>query len=314
MVRLRAAGYTILILIAFTIVLFIRLLQMKGHISHLNNFFQVHCDNLPCHLKATYDSGGENEVWLYFITPTYTRLEQKAELVRLSQTLMHLRNFVWIVIEDSTTKTQLVSNLLKRTGLNYVHLNVHTPDYYKPKPGEKKIYYHRGIEQRNLALNWLRANNNVQKGVFYMMDDDNTYDIEIFYFMRQIRKAGVWPVGLSGGNHYEGPICEHGTVINWYSIWKETRIFPIDMAGFAINLKVLFEKPEVYFVRNVGIGEVESQFLTELDIEYSEMQTVDPKCERILVWHTQTARPILLQNREERIQKLVLEKYSDLEV
>jgi len=59
---------------------------------------------------------------LYIITPTYRRAEQIAELTRMSQTLMHVENLHWLVIEDAENKTQLVSDLLQRTGISHDHL------------------------------------------------------------------------------------------------------------------------------------------------------------------------------------------------
>ena len=59
---------------------------------------------------------------LYIITPTYRRPEQIAELTRMAQTLMHVQNLHWLVIEDAETKTQLVSDLLQRTGISHDHL------------------------------------------------------------------------------------------------------------------------------------------------------------------------------------------------
>lgn len=59
---------------------------------------------------------------LYIITPTYRRPEQIAELTRMAQTLMHVQNLHWLVIEDAENKTQLVSDLLQRTGISHDHL------------------------------------------------------------------------------------------------------------------------------------------------------------------------------------------------
>lgn len=41
---------------------------------------------------------------------------------------------------------------------------------------------HRGVEQRNLALGFLRENLQLgtHKGIVYFMDDDNTYDVRLF--------------------------------------------------------------------------------------------------------------------------------------
>jgi hypothetical protein len=59
---------------------------------------------------------------LYIITPTYRRPEQIPELTRMAQTLMHVQNLHWLVIEDAANKTQLVSDLLQRTGISHDHL------------------------------------------------------------------------------------------------------------------------------------------------------------------------------------------------
>ena len=48
------------------------------------------------------------------ITPTYTRLTQKADMTRLCYTLMHVSNLHWIVIEDSTKETPLVTGILTK--------------------------------------------------------------------------------------------------------------------------------------------------------------------------------------------------------
>ena len=49
---------------------------------------------------------------VYMITPTYTRLTQKADLTRLCFTLMHVPKIHWIVVEDSDERTSLVTELL----------------------------------------------------------------------------------------------------------------------------------------------------------------------------------------------------------
>ena len=120
--------------------------------------------------------------WIFGITPTYTRFTQKAELVRLSQTLQHVTNFHWIVVEDSETNTKLVTNFLLDSGLSFTHLHVRTPSSMRRKKGQKYNKFHRGVEQRNMGINWIRQNIDSKKtsGVVYFMDDDNTYHKNIF--------------------------------------------------------------------------------------------------------------------------------------
>jgi hypothetical protein len=50
---------------------------------------------------------------------------------RISQTFLLVPNFHWIVVEDSETKTPLVTNLLAQSGLMYTHLNAETPKEWK---------------------------------------------------------------------------------------------------------------------------------------------------------------------------------------
>ena len=118
---------------------------------------------------------------IFMITPTYTRWTQKADLVRLCQTLMHVRNLHWIVVEDAEQKTELVTNFLKRCQVTSTHLNVRTPPDLRLSEKEPKWRKSRGVEQRNLGLQWLREKGkDTGNGVVYFGDDDNTYDLEIF--------------------------------------------------------------------------------------------------------------------------------------
>lgn len=53
---------------------------------------------------------------IYFITPTYPRREQVAELTRLAQTLMHVSNLFWIVADDNPVCNPMFMQLLPRFG------------------------------------------------------------------------------------------------------------------------------------------------------------------------------------------------------
>ena len=65
--------------------------------------------------------------------------------------------------------------------------------------------------------------------------------------MRFTQEVSVWPVGLVGGLMVEKPVLNSttGKVIGWNSSWRPDRAFPVDMAGFAINLQFLLKKPDV---------------------------------------------------------------------
>uniref|UniRef100_A0A8C0K4S8 Galactosylgalactosylxylosylprotein 3-beta-glucuronosyltransferase n=1 Tax=Canis lupus dingo TaxID=286419 RepID=A0A8C0K4S8_CANLU len=120
---------------------------------------------------------------IHVVTPTYSRPVQKAELTRMANTLLHVPNLHWLVVEDAPRRTPLTARLLRDTGLNYTHLHVETPRNYKLRGDARDPRIPRGTMQRNLALRWLRETfprNSSQPGVVYFADDDNTYSLELF--------------------------------------------------------------------------------------------------------------------------------------
>lgn len=75
-----------------------------------------------CLVNLNMSNFENNEPPIYIVTPTYRRPEQAAELTRMAQTLMHLPNIFWLVVEDAKVKSEMVSQLLKKTGIRFVHL------------------------------------------------------------------------------------------------------------------------------------------------------------------------------------------------
>ena len=114
---------------------------------------------------------------IFMISPTHARVTQKSDLTSLCYTIMHVPNLVWIVIEDSDHRSQLVANLLARCKVRSVHLNAVTPEYYKHDKWKP-----RGVLQRNAGLRWIREHHSTDNcsGVVYFGDDDNSYDLRVF--------------------------------------------------------------------------------------------------------------------------------------
>ena len=114
---------------------------------------------------------------IFVITPTYARLTQKSDLTSVCHTLSHVQNLVWIVIEDSDHRSELVEKLLQRCNAPSVHLNAVTPKYYKDSKWKP-----RGVLQRNAGLSWIREHHTVDNcsGIVYFGDDDNSYDLRLF--------------------------------------------------------------------------------------------------------------------------------------
>ncbi|XP_037807704.1 galactosylgalactosylxylosylprotein 3-beta-glucuronosyltransferase I [Lucilia sericata] len=262
----------------------------------------------PSYLQAMYGKMQDEELpTIYCITPTYARPQQKAELTRLSHIFMLVPNLHWVLVEDSETTTELVRNLLERAGLTQraTQLNTKTPAAFKLKHNDPNWIKPRGVEQRNLALSWVRTNANPDKhSIVFFMDDDNSYSVELFAEMSKLEKGkvGVWPVGLVGGLMVEKPLLNSETkeVIGFNAAWRPERPFPIDMAGFAISTDLFFKYPQATFSYEVQRGYQESEILRHLTTR-SELQPLANYCQEVLVWHTRTEKTKL--TNEEALNK-----------
>ncbi|XP_028357121.1 galactosylgalactosylxylosylprotein 3-beta-glucuronosyltransferase 1 isoform X1 [Physeter macrocephalus] len=234
---------------------------------------------------------------IHVVTPTYSRPVQKAELTRLANTLLHVPNLHWLVVEDAPRRTPLTARLLRDTGLNYTHLHVETPRNYKLRGDARDPRIPRGTMQRNLALRWLRETfprNSSQPGVVYFADDDNTYSLELFEEMRSTRRVSVWPVAFVGGLRYEAPrVNGAGKVVGWKTVFDPHRPFAIDMAGFAVNLRLILQRSQAYFkLRGVKGGYQESSLLREL-VTLSDLEPKAANCTKEPPSQTCSWTPVL---------------------
>lgn len=71
----------------------------------------------------------DGDVLIYFITPTYPRREQVAELTRLGQTLMHVPRLHWIVADDRPNCSAPITKLLPDFG-EPVNILIIIGDYF----------------------------------------------------------------------------------------------------------------------------------------------------------------------------------------
>ncbi|XP_076441596.1 galactosylgalactosylxylosylprotein 3-beta-glucuronosyltransferase 3-like isoform X2 [Babylonia areolata] len=219
------------------------------------------------------------------ITPTYSRMTQKADLLRLCYTLMHVPRVHWIVVEDSVEKTATVTEILA---------NCHGPSVTHLTATTSRKTIHRGIDQRNAALDWIRRclQPSALAGGVYFADDDNTYDLLLFEAVRWTQMVSIWPVGMVGRSLWEGPICENGKVIGWEGQYGQKRKFPVDMASFSINVNLLLSKPKVKFQFSWPVGYLETRYLESFQISADQLKPEpDDNCSQVLAWHTKTQLP-----------------------
>ncbi|TMS35686.1 hypothetical protein L596_003033 [Steinernema carpocapsae] len=193
------------------------------------------------HAVLTWGWSDERPVLIVVITPTHKRPERLADMTRLSQTLSHIKDLHWIVVEDAENTVSAVERILFRSGLTYAYFSATTA------PGFPK----RGWTHRNVALKYVRKTyrDPKQAGVVYFADDDNSYDIRLFNnYIRNVKTVGLWAVGLAGSAAVEAPHVENGTITSWDVVYAPKRKFATDMAGFAVNLDLIRSHPTYFLV------------------------------------------------------------------
>ncbi|KAL3116201.1 hypothetical protein niasHT_002325 [Heterodera trifolii] len=203
-------------------------------------------------------------------------------MTRFSQTLMHISDLHWVVIEDANATSDAVQRILVRSGIPFTYFSTTT------KPGFPK----RGWTHRNVGLDFVRQQYALfpQNGVVYFADDDNSYDIRLFErYIKKVRTIGIWAVGLAGSAIVEAPHVENGTITKWDVVYAPKRRFAVDMAGFAVNLRLILNKNASFNLGCVRLSP-ESCFLAQFGIPREKVEPFgwNDKPKEILVWHTKT--------------------------
>ena len=223
---------------------------------------------------------------VFLITPTYSRREQIAELTRLGQTLKLAGNIHWILAEDSDHCSPLVKAILARLDISYSHLLSPQPAMYRTA---ELRYNPRGVSSRRAGLYWLL--NRPWQGVLYFGDDDNTYDTRLFEQISKTTTVSMFPVGFIGHQGVSSPIVKDGRVIGFSDDWFASRQYPVDMAGFAINIEFLRKRnPSADTAMPYKAGYEEDLFLQSLNLTLEEIEPLAEGCSEVLVWHTKTVK------------------------
>lgn len=92
--------------------------------------------------------------------------------------------------------------------------------------------------------------------------------------IRATKIVSIWPVAFAAKLYYEGPLCVQGGVTAWHTGYAKDRDFPIDMAGFAVNLKLILEHSGAQF-RQSRSGWLETDFLHELGVTAEDLECRD---------------------------------------
>lgn len=86
-------------------------------------------------------------------------------------------------------------------------------------------------------------------------------------------------------------------VVGFFDSWPGSRTFPVDMAGFAVNIEFLTTAATMPYIA----GHEEDKFLVSLGLKVEDIEPLASNCTKILVWHTRTfkyKKPSLKVNME----------------
>lgn len=110
----------------------------------------------------------------------------------------------------------------------------------------------------------------------------------------------------------EKPVLDtNGIVTGFNAAWRPERLFPVDMAGFAISGDLLLKFPDAKFSYNVQRGDQETEILRHVTT-VKDLQPLANQCTNVLVWHTRTEAPKL--NAEDKLKKLGKKSDDGMEV
>ncbi|KAL5474778.1 hypothetical protein EMCRGX_G026788 [Ephydatia muelleri] len=228
---------------------------------------------------------------IYLITSTRPHNTQKLDLTSLCQTLMHVPDLVWIVVEASTVKSKSVGKVLERCQVPSIHLNV---------PEHSNL-----IEQRNAGLNFLTTEFcNVERchGVVCFGNEGTKYDLRLFSEIRKTEGVSVFTAAFSSGMLVEGPLCKEGTVDTWLTINSSVpRAFPVSTLGLAVHTQLLLQHPSIQYGMThegswVEENLVETTFLETLGLTQDRLECRSDNKE-VLVWNTASEEPVVSYER-----------------
>lgn len=235
-----------------------------------------------------------DEVSLAVITPTYHRETdrnfQTHALLAIENTLCSTSSsrvrIVWILVEsEEDWRNSALVEGYERGEERRAYCQHVIVKALRVKVKRHSKRGHRGVEQRNTALDWLLEQNvwkYKQNPVVVFADDDNSYTREHFERASMIRNIGIWPVGFpSTRSKFEAPIgiARHSNlsslkVVGFRSFWcgdlkYKPRMFNVDMAGFGVRLEMI---GSVRFDENVHSGYLEDTFLRSVTHSFRKIK------------------------------------------
>lgn len=215
------------------------------------------------------------------------------DLVSIEQALVSAGaedgNTIWMVVDDADSCDPWLTdrlNGISAKNLHVVHLRTRMPQQF-----QHLRWLPAGVANRNAAFLWLRTHWDDADidGTIYFADDDNVFHGQLLAELRRGVHAEdavrVGPVGLVGEFGFSAPVVDKsGQVIGFHDAWPAGRWFPLDMAGFAMPLKMLLEAKGTWMPFYPGWEE--SKLLRSLGVRQEDLLPLAENASKVWAWHT----------------------------
>lgn len=90
----------------------------------------------------------------------------------------------------------------------------------------------------------------------------------------------MWPVGLITKLGISSPVLKDGKFVGFYDGWIAGRKFPVDMAGFAVSVSFLLQRPKAFMPFKPGYEE--DGFLKSLaPLEPKDIEFLASNCTKV---------------------------------
>lgn len=91
----------------------------------------------------------------------------------------------------------------------------------------------------------------------------------------------MFPVGLITKLGVSSPVVKNGTMTGFYDGWIAGRKFPVDMAGFAVSVQFLLERPKAIMPFKPGYEE--DGFLKSLQpFDIHDIELLAANCTKVV--------------------------------
>uniref|UniRef100_A0A0G4HWW3 Galactosylgalactosylxylosylprotein 3-beta-glucuronosyltransferase n=1 Tax=Chromera velia CCMP2878 TaxID=1169474 RepID=A0A0G4HWW3_9ALVE len=240
--------------------------------------------------------------WIFAITPTYRRVTQRLDMIRLLAAFAHVPNLYVVVVEDRETVSEKMKTTLEDSMMPEGSWALAAAP---TTPGLAV----KGSEQRNKGLDVMakliaseqdeQTRKDMENGVVFFADDDNAYDPRLFDEIRKVQKVGVWPVAFSGKKIVEHCKVDSSTgKVTGFDAWAaDVRPFALDMAGMGLSVSFFVSPAETDTNKGAKLrfdpyshsGMLESTLLMQTGISVGDLEPLADNCTKVYTWHVSTS-------------------------